>query len=244
MTARTTACLLVAVAAALAPADSAVAQMNTGMPNALQGFSVNRNQPVHITSKSLEVRDKEKKATFIGDVLVAQGDTTMRSNTLDVFYDQEGAPAQPKAAQAPQVEGGQQIRRLEAKGNVVVTKQDQTATGDMGIFDTQANTVTLSGNVVVTQAGNVLRAPRLVVNLTTGVSNFEGKVEGLLLPNSRRELKGESKPGDAKPADPRGGDARPGDTKAADAKPDASRSKDAARPATKSTPGQPLRLNN
>jgi lipopolysaccharide export system protein LptA len=242
MTARTTACLLVAVAAALAPADSAVAQMNTGMPNALQGFSVNRNQPVHITSKSLEVRDKEKKATFIGDVLVSQGDTTMRSNTLDVFYDQDGAPGQPKAAQTPPAEGGQ-IRRLEAKGNVVVTKQDQTATGDMGIFDTNANTVTLSGNVVVTQAGNVLRAPRLVVNLTTGVSNFEGKVEGLLLPNSRRELKGESKPGDAKPADPKGAE-RPGDTRAADAKADASRSKDAARPAAKSTPGQPLRLNN
>jgi lipopolysaccharide export system protein LptA len=243
MTARTTAGLLVAVAAVLAPADSAVAQMNTGMPNALQGFSVNRNQPVHITSKSLEVRDKEKKATFIGDVLVSQGDTTMRSNTLDVFYDQDSAPGQPKAAQAPQVDGGQ-IRRLEAKGNVVVTKLDQTATGDVGIFDTQANTVTLTGNVVVTQAGNVLRAPRLTVNLTTGESKFEGKVEGLLLPNSRRELKGDSKPGDAKPADPKGGDARPGDTKAADAKPDATRSKDAARPATKSTPGQPLRLNN
>jgi lipopolysaccharide export system protein LptA len=241
MTARTTARLLVAVAAALALADSAVAQMNTGMPNALQGFSVNRNLPVHITSKSLEVRDKEKKATFIGDVLVSQGDTTMRSNTLDVFYDQDSGPGQPKAAQTPQVEGGQQIRRLEAKGNVVVTKLDQTATGDTGIFDTQANTVTLAGNVVVTHLGNVLRAPRLVVNLTTGVSNFEGKVEGLLLPNSK---KGEFKPGDVKPADPRGGDARPGDTKAADAKPDASRSKDAARPAAKSTPGQPLRLNN
>ena len=38
----------------------------------------------------------------------------------------------------------QQIRRAEAKGGVVVTQKDQTATGDIGIFDARANTVTFS----------------------------------------------------------------------------------------------------
>ena len=48
-------------------------------PNALQGFSQNRDQPVKIQAASLEVRDKQKTATFTGDVHVVQGDTELRS---------------------------------------------------------------------------------------------------------------------------------------------------------------------
>lgn len=229
--------LILAVTAGLVLAGTAGAQMMTGVPNALQGFSVNREQPVHIKSKSLEVRDKEKKATFIGDVHVAQGDTTMKSNILDVFYDQEGNPSQPKAAQP---EGGQ-IRRLEAKGNVVVTQKDQTATGEAAIFDTNANTVTLTGSVVVTTGPNVLRGDRLTVHLGTGVSYFEGRpgapVQGLFHTNAARGKAGEPKPGDAK-SDAKPAEARP--TAEANGKPEGR--KDAARPAAKSTPGQPMRL--
>ena len=46
---------------------------------------------------------------------------------------------------------------MEANGNVVVTQKDQIATGDRGDFDMRNNTVTLTGNVVVTRAEDVLR---------------------------------------------------------------------------------------
>ena len=58
-----------------------------GVPNAMQGFSQNRDQPIQIEAASLEVRDKQKEATFTGDVKVVQGDTTMKSKSLVVFYD-------------------------------------------------------------------------------------------------------------------------------------------------------------
>jgi lipopolysaccharide export system protein LptA len=60
-----------------------------GMPNALQGFSRNKNEPVKIESNKLEVRDKEKLAIFSGNVFVQQGDTTMRCPELRVFYEGE-----------------------------------------------------------------------------------------------------------------------------------------------------------
>ncbi|HEY0442196.1 MAG TPA: LPS ABC transporter substrate-binding protein LptA, partial [Xanthobacteraceae bacterium] len=41
-------------------AGAAAAQPTQGPPNALQGFSQNRGQPINIESVSLEVRDKEK----------------------------------------------------------------------------------------------------------------------------------------------------------------------------------------
>ena len=68
----------------------------SGVPNAMQGFSQNRDQPIQIEAASLEMRDKKKEATFAGNVKVVQGDTTMTSKTLVVFYDQgPAAPATP-----------------------------------------------------------------------------------------------------------------------------------------------------
>jgi lipopolysaccharide export system protein LptA len=237
---------------------SAAAQPMSGPPNALQGFSVNRDKPVHITSATLEVRDKEKKATFLGNVLVAQGDTTMKSKTLDVYYDQDGTPGDAKAAQ-PGPAGQQQIRRLEAKGGVIVTQKDQTATGETGVFDMQANTVTLIGSVVITQGQQVIKGDRLTVDLTTGVSHVEGSVQGLLFPNSRPKTgdkTGDGKAGDGKAADTKATDTRAADTKAADTKAadtkaadtrdtrtETSRGREAPKPSAKSTSGQPLKLN-
>ena len=153
-----------------------------GPPNALQGFSQNRDQPVHIEAATLEVRDKQKQATFSGDVRVKQGDTGLRCKSLVVFYEQSGESTNAsKTLQAanPGPGGEQRIKRLEARGGVVVTQKDQTATGELGIFDMKTNTVTLTGNpVVMTQGQNVLRGGKLVVDLTSGVSRVEAGKSG------------------------------------------------------------------
>lgn len=149
----------------------AAAPSSTTSPNAVQGFSKNRDKPVQIEATTLEVRDKQRIATFTGNVHVVQGDTTMRCKVLVVHYDSD-QPGGMKAA-TPGPGGSQQITRLEAKGSVVVTQAEQTATGDHGNFDMKANTITLTGNVVVSQGKNVLRGERLVVDMTTGVSRVD-----------------------------------------------------------------------
>jgi lipopolysaccharide export system protein LptA len=100
-------------------------------------------------------------------------------------------------AATPGLGGQQKIKRLEARGGVVVTQKGETASGDTGIFDMTTNTVTLTGNVVMTQGKNVLRGDRLVVDLTSGVSRVEagksghGRVEGLFQPGGvTPDLKG------------------------------------------------------
>jgi lipopolysaccharide export system protein LptA len=148
-------------------------QKNQGPPNALQGFSQNRDEPVKIRAASLEVREKDKMATFTGDVYVLQGDTEMRCRLLTVFYDEEPGANTVKAAE-PGPGGERQIRRIEARGNVVVVQKDQNAAGDAATFNMRENTVTLVGNVVVTRGADVLRGQRLVVDLTSGVSKMDG----------------------------------------------------------------------
>lgn len=169
-----------AIVAVMCAANEAVAQGTAqGVPNAMQGFSQNRDKPIQIDAASLEMRDKDKAATFSGNVKVVQGDTTMRCNTLVVFYDndqQPAATAKPAMKSAtPGPSGSSSIRKLEAKGNVIVTQKDSTVTGDRGVFDMRANTVTMFDNVLLTKDKNVLRGDKLVVDMTTGVSRVESK---------------------------------------------------------------------
>jgi lipopolysaccharide export system protein LptA len=188
----------------------------TGVPNAMQGFSQNRDKPIQIDAATLEMRDKDKAATFSGDVKVVQGDTTMRCKTLVVFYDndQSASGAKPAMKSAtPGPTGSSSIRKLEARGGVIVTQKDSTVTGDTGVFDMRANTVTMVGNVLLTKEKNVLKGDRLVVDLTTGVSRVESKsrVQGVF----------QSSPSNGAP----GGGAVPA-------------------PKQDAQPGKPLKLNN
>jgi lipopolysaccharide export system protein LptA len=163
----------------------------TGVPNAMQGFTQNRDQPIQIESARLDVQDKKKQATFSGNVKVVQGDTTMTSKTLDVFYegDQGTAktPAKTPAKNAPMQQaspgptGSSSIKRLEAKGDVVVTQKDQVVTGDSAIFDTKTNLITMTGGVVLTQCQNVLKGDRLTVDMTTGVSRVDSETKVIAL---------------------------------------------------------------
>lgn len=188
------ACAAAFVLAAAAFGDAHAQNSMQGVPNAMQGFSQNRDKPIQIEAASLEVRDKTKEATFAGNVKVTQGDTTMSSKSLVVFYDQSPGPEQPaqpkqkvaKAAAGAPIQsatpgpgGSSSIKRLEARSNVVVTQKDQVVTGDLAVFDTKANLITISGGVVMTQCKNVMRGDRLTVDMTTGMSRVESDGRGV-----------------------------------------------------------------
>jgi lipopolysaccharide export system protein LptA len=176
--------------AVMAAGEAAGQSAMQGVPNAMQGFSQNRDQPIQIEAASLEMRDKKKEATFSGNVKVVQGDTTMTSKILVVYYEggnsanaKGNAPVKTAMTSAtPGPAGTSSIKRLEAKGNVVVTQNDQVVTGETAVFDTRTNLVTMLGRVVLTKGKNVLRGDKLMVDMTTGVSRVEsknGRVQGL-----------------------------------------------------------------
>src|ERR1700732_759586 len=145
-----------------------------------------KDQPVQIEAASLEVRDKNKMATFSGDVQVVQGDTTMKCQKLVVFYGQEvgigqGGPPAPDTKPAPTLggpKGAQNIRRIEARGGVTVITKDQNASGDLGVYDLIAKTITLTGNVVVSQGQNVIHGERVVVDTVSGNARVESNNQG------------------------------------------------------------------
>lgn len=176
-------------------ANAAVAQQQPS--NMAQGLSANSGQPVKIESTSLEVRDKSRMATFTGNVKMTQGDNTVKCKVLVVYYEDSSAAPSPGTKSGPAVAspggGKQQIKRMECKGDAIITQKDQTASGENGVFEVKANTLTMTGNVVVTQGQNILNGDKMVIDLTTGVTKVEssgkGPVRGLVFPNAQKDQK-------------------------------------------------------
>jgi lipopolysaccharide export system protein LptA len=198
MSTRLQTCRLIALVAIVAAASVAgsCGAMAQGSSRGPTPFLQNRDQPMHIEAAKLEVREKEKVATFTGNVQVVQGDTTMRCASMVVYYDEGKSPVAKKPA-AQGSGGGQQINRLEAKGGVIVIQKDQTATGETATFDVRTNTITMTGNVVINKGLDVTRGDRVVVDMTTGKTTVEGKGPVQVLIN--RGQSSSPRPGPARP---------------------------------------------
>lgn len=167
------------IAAALALlTGTAAAQTSTA-------FQLSGDEPVQIEADRLDVRDSEGKAVFSGNVEVVQGEISLRASEMTVSYAREGQTG----SAAGGLGSAGNIRRIDATGGVLVRSGDQVATGDSGAFDMASETVTLSGDeVVLTDAGNVIRGCRLVIAMATGNAQVEPCADGgrvqLLLPGN------------------------------------------------------------
>ena len=176
--------LLVAMIAAtllVVTAQVVAQQPEKKSPGLFKAHPQMRDEPVRIASLSLEVRDKAKLATFSGNVHIIQGDLNLRSDSLLVVYADDNGSSGAKRAMAG-TGGNQQIRRMEARGAVVITRNDQRATADHAEYDVLKNMLTMNGNVVVTRCEDVMRGERLVVDMTTGISRMEGRIDGVFSP--------------------------------------------------------------
>ena len=246
-------------AAAIALGVLAVTPAHTqAVSNTFGGFSKNSDEPIDIESDVLVVHDAQKYATFKGNVKAVQGSTTLQARELDVHYVGSGAdnlakgpdttgatPAADTQPAAPKAEGGAlggnkgtQISKIEARGEVVITSdQDQTTTSDWALYDVPAQLVTVGGNVVLMQGKNVLKGDRLVIDLKTGESRFEnrgntaagGRIRALFMPK------------DAKPGDDNSKDDKSGGDKSADKSGDQGAGKDksaAPQPAEAAAPAE------
>lgn len=123
------------------------------------------SKPIEIVADMLVVQQEKQIATFTGNVVAIQGDMTLKSELLRVFYAQE---EQAEGAAAPA--DNTSIRRIEAEGEVSLANPTDTATGDRGVYDVPAQKVTLTGNVVLTSGDNVVKGSSLDMDLVTNIS--------------------------------------------------------------------------
>jgi lipopolysaccharide export system protein LptA len=185
--------LALAGAALLAGASEAIAQKERAATPLLPGGDA--HAPVSVNADKLEYFNKEQKAVYSGHVFARQGDGSLRSSTLTIFFvgANQGAPGTAAGAGAP---GGSQVTRMEAAGPVTIVQKDQVGVGDSATYQRAANEVILIGNVSLTQGPDVVKGDRLVYDLKTGQAQVLGRVSSLFIP-------GNSGPGASETKSPR-----------------------------------------
>ncbi len=159
------------------------------------GFTQNRSDPINFEADRAEVFDNEKRAVLIGNVRVQQGESTLQTGRLVIFYEDNSAQSgnqgraattSPRQAQsAANTSQTQNVRRFEMQGGVIVRSKNQVATAERGSFDARRNEAIMEGNVVLTQCDNVMRGARLHADLTANRVRLDaapsgGRVSGIL----------------------------------------------------------------
>ncbi|MBL0914309.1 MAG: OstA family protein [Sphingopyxis sp.] len=120
----------------------------------------NSNAPVDFNAGSIEVQDRSDRVVLSGGVKVTQAGMTVTSQRMTVAYTRAG---------------GTDVNRLDATGGVVVTKGNETAKGNVAIYDLDRRLITMVGNVQLTQGANRLNGGRLVIDLNSGKATVDGR---------------------------------------------------------------------
>ncbi|HEV7311598.1 LptA/OstA family protein [Sphingopyxis sp.] len=120
----------------------------------------NSNAPVDFAAGSIEVQDRADRVVLAGNVRVTQAGLTVTAPRMTVAYTRSG---------------GTDVNRLDATGGVTVVKGDETAKGNVAIYDLDRRLITMVGNVELRQRGNHLRGGRLVIDLTSGRATVDGR---------------------------------------------------------------------
>jgi lipopolysaccharide export system protein LptA len=122
------------------------------------------NAPVDFAADHMEVQDKQKRVVLTGNVDIRQIELHMTADRTLMAYTNTDKLT---------------LQRVDATGHVVVTRNDERATGDVGVYDLTRKLITMVGHVVLNRAnGDTLNGGRLVIDLNTGVSNIDGHTAG------------------------------------------------------------------
>ncbi len=156
--------VIFALALAMTLPAAAVAQ---GTSIAFSGLVQNTTEPVEVTADSLSIDQANGSAVFRGNVLVVQGGIRMSAAEIVVIYaaDQAG-----------------RIKELRASGGVTLVSPSEAAEAGEAIYALDSGTVSMTGNVLLTQGSSALSADSLVIDLTAGTGLMQGRVRTVFQP--------------------------------------------------------------
>ncbi len=149
-----------ALAGALVAGTALIGWQQLGA-QAIAGY--NSNAPVDYSADRIELQDKQNRVVLSGNVAINQGDLSLHAARTTVAYTDQGSL---------------KIQRIDATGGVSVARGDETARGDVAVYDFDRRIITMVGNVALRRGADTLNGGRIVMDLASGVSSVDGRSSG------------------------------------------------------------------
>lgn len=151
-----------------------------------------RKEPIHIRSHDLEFFYNQKRIIYRGSVVATQGDSTLKSRTLTVLYEDVTPTATPTAqgSGTANTSKGQKIKEIIAEENVEITSATRQATCHKAVFSDASRTITLTGNASLRDEANEVTGQKVTIYIDEGRTTVEGDPKMILTPK-QKETTGE-----------------------------------------------------
>ena len=125
--------------------------------------SQQREGTTTISSDTLEFDYQDFVATFEGNVRVVDPQFVLTADRISVFFDKDAKT--------------NEVRRLDAVGNVKVTSEDRAGTCGRAVYTRATQSIVLTQNPVVSKGENVLRGEKITIWLGESRIDVEGGVQ-------------------------------------------------------------------
>jgi len=127
------------------------------------GLETTQPQPgvaetITITSDRMELDQKKNTVIYMGNVVTVRGNVTMKSDTLTATYNSEM----------------KRLTEVVAEGNLEMTQGNRMATGTKAIFNSDDNSIVLTGDPVIRQGNSQVSGCRIIMF----INEERGVVEG------------------------------------------------------------------
>lgn len=133
------------------------------------------DQPVHVVADQLEVDNKGQVATFTGAVKATQGDVTITSDKLLVYYDRDAKAQEKTQEQTGLMDDGGKVRKVVALGHVRVKQKDRMAVGSKATYWAGGRKMLLEGKATVWRGKNQVSGEKITVFMDQDRALVHGK---------------------------------------------------------------------
>ncbi len=142
-----------------------------------------RKERLTITADRLETFQGGREIVFSGDVLARQGDMTVESDVLRIYYLSDSGS--DSGSEDAAMDRG--IEKVEAEGSVVIRGETSMVTGDHALLNYEDKVIVITGEkAVLTEGDNIIEGDRITWHIDEEQGIVEdrkrGRVKAVIAP--------------------------------------------------------------
>ncbi len=127
-------------------------------------------ETITINSDRMELDQQKNTVIYMGNVVTVRGNVIMKSETLTLTYNPEL----------------KRLTEVVAEGNLEVTQGDRIATGAKAVFNSENNSVVLTGDPVIRQGNSQVSGCRIILFINEDRGVIDGgcqRVKAVIFPD-------------------------------------------------------------